>query len=244
MSSLVDPRFSVVIPTLQRSPHLFALIAQCAAHPLVSEVLVINNAPEPIADSDPKVRVLDQGENIFVNPAWNLGAREADADLLAIINDDLHFPDDALDHAAEILRTGRFAMVGPDNSCFIPQGNDRRISHRFASGLRFRYGTFMCLRRADYVPIPDDLLIWGGDDWLFWSQRRPNAVLVHAAFATEMGTTSGSSEFQAMRQREHEVSARLFASVYGTRWWHRPAAIIERLRLSRARMRSQLTGSR
>ncbi|MGN7213310.1 glycosyltransferase family 2 protein [Brachybacterium paraconglomeratum] len=67
-------QFSVVIPTLQRSDDLHAVVELCAAHPLVAEVLVINNAPAPLEYGSGKVRVLDQGENIFVNPAWNLGA--------------------------------------------------------------------------------------------------------------------------------------------------------------------------
>lgn len=238
MSRAIHARagFSVIIPTLQRSDVLDSILSQCAAHPLVEEVIVINNATEPLRASHQKLRILDQPHNIYVNPAWNLGVAEASADLVAIVNDDVVFSDEALVQAAEILRKGRFAMVGPDSSCFLPVSADQRVSHRVASGLRFRYGTFMCLRRADYDPIPDELQIWGGDDWLFWRQARPNAVLVHTPFSTSMGTTSGSPEFQLMREREQQASDRLFAQVYGTRWWHRPVSVLERLRLARARL--------
>ena len=227
--------FTVIIPTLQRSDLLEDLLRRCDAHPLVDEILVINNAVQPLETRLAKVRVMHQGRNIYVNPAWNLGAAEARSDLLAIVNDDVLFADEALYEAAAILRRGRFAMVGPDSSCFLHQPADGRVSHRVASGLRFRYGTFMCMRRSDYDPIPDQLLIWGGDDWLFWRQRRPNAVLVRTAFCTSMGTTSGASEFQQLREREQLASDQLFAEVYGTRWWHRPATMLERLRMTRAR---------
>ena len=74
--------FSVIIPTLQRAKELHELVEMCAAHPRVLEVLVINNAPEPLVWDSPKVRVLQQAENIYVNPAWNLGAREARGEYL------------------------------------------------------------------------------------------------------------------------------------------------------------------
>lgn len=41
--------FSVIIPTLQRAKELRELVDVCAAHPRVMVVLVINNAPEPLA---------------------------------------------------------------------------------------------------------------------------------------------------------------------------------------------------
>lgn len=109
-------RFSVVIPTLQRSEDLWAIVNQCAAHSRVLEVLVVNNAPTPLVWESPKVRVLQQQRNIYVNPAWNLGAREARGDFLAIVNDDVRFDDAAFDLAARGLRW--FGVVGPDRSCF------------------------------------------------------------------------------------------------------------------------------
>ena len=66
--------FSVIIPTLQRSGKLKPLIELYSHHHLVKEVLVINNAPAAI-EAPRGVRVLDMGENIYVNPAWNLVAR-------------------------------------------------------------------------------------------------------------------------------------------------------------------------
>lgn len=50
--------FSVIVPTLQRSGELHQLVDQCVAHPLVQEVIVINNATNPVIWDSPKVRVL------------------------------------------------------------------------------------------------------------------------------------------------------------------------------------------
>ena len=127
MSNEARGRFSVVIPTLQRAPELHPLVEQCAEHPLVLEVLVINNAPEPLRWESPKVRVLQQAENIYVNPAWNLGAREARGEYLAIINDDALFDPVVLDIAADFVVKPRRGILALERS-FINRG-----PHTFAS---------------------------------------------------------------------------------------------------------------
>lgn len=236
--------FSVVIPTLQRSGELEAVVSRCCAHRLVDEVILINNAEQPVELSHEKLRVLNQDRNIYVNPAWNLGVAEATSDFVAILNDDVVFEDEAFEESARVLAKGRFAMVGPDSSCFLEHEADRAIGHRIASSLRFRYGTFMCMRRRDYVPIPDELLIWGGDDWLFWGQRKPNAVLVHTRFRTSMGTTSGSAEFQQLRAKEQALADKWFLTLHHHRWWHRPVELLERIRLRRAALTNRLRRSK
>lgn len=215
-------RISVIIPTLQRSPMLEDVASLCAEHHLVLEVLIINNAPESIQFSHPKITVLQQEKNIYVNPAWNLGAEYARGDVLAIVNDDVIFDAEALTTAAKILRWGFFGIVGPDLSCFSDDGS-RRITHRPArhdAPTRY-FGTFMCLRRRDYVHIPESLKIWGGDDWLIAVQRRPPAALIRTPFRTDMSTTTRAEEFQLMFANERSVTDELLSTVRGTRWWHR-----------------------
>lgn len=182
---------------------------------------MVNNAPQPLAFSSPKVRVLSPGRNIYVNPAWNLAASQARSAFLAIVNDDVRFDDDALTCAARVLRLGLFGIVGPDRSCFHPEAEGRRIGIRVAGHPKVGYGTFMCMRREDYVPIPEEMLIWGGDYWLISKQRRPPGILVHTRFVTEMGTTSLLPEFQKMRDVEQITADRILIPLEGERWWHR-----------------------
>lgn len=229
--------FSVIIPTLQRSPRLKHLVRICADHPLVLEVLIINNAPVPLKFESSKVRVLDQAENIYVNPAWNLGAREARGELLAILNDDILFDVQALDYSAKLLRRGWVGLVGPSASCFrSPEGP---IAWRLATheNIPNRFGVFMCLRRSDYVPIPEQLRIWYGDDWLFLQQRRPNVALMGTAFDTEMGTTSGSPEFRELREVEARAARTIIDPLRGSRWWHGPSRALHTLRRARTKLR-------
>lgn len=243
MSDEIPRQFSVVIPTLQRSSRLEEVVSICTNHPLVHEVLVINNAQEPLTLNSPKVRVLQQEQNIYVNPAWNLGAREARGEYLAIVNDDVVFDPEALTHTAQILRRGWFSIVGPDISAFTEESS-ARPRHRLARGwaTAVGFGTFMCLRRVDYVPIPEEMRIWGGDDWLLMNQSRPPASLIGVRFRTEMGTSSGSPEIQALRASEWEVSDRILPQLYRTRWWHRPVRWADAARDARNKIRGRLTG--
>lgn len=242
-SASATQTFTVIIPTLQRSSQLGAIVAQCARHPLVSEVLVINNAQSPLTFPEVNVRVLNQPSNIFVNPAWNLGVRESRTQWIALINDDVRFLDEALDHSAKILRHGLFAIVGPDKTCF--QGEQKKsISHRIAqfNTTIFGFGTFMCMRKVDYIPIPGKMPIWGGDDWLFSLQHRPNAVLVHTEFHTEGSTTVSAPEFAAIREEQQAVCAQILAPIVHSRWWHRPVEWLAWARGTRYRLLTQLRG--
>lgn len=226
------PEFSVIIPTLQKAQELDALVRACAAHPAVLEVLVINNAQAPLAWGSPKVRVLQQEGNIFVNPAWNLGVEQSRGRLVAIVNDDVLFHPVVLDAAARWLNRPWVGMIGVDGARMNMPG-DTRLRLRPASyeDVRTGFGVFMALRRSDYVPIPTDgPRIWGGDDWLFQAQRRPNWVIRGGGFTTDMSATSGSPEFVALRRREIEATREMLAVWGEHRWWNKGTALLTRLR--------------
>lgn len=237
--------FSVVIPTLQRSADLGPLVELCAEHPLVLEVLVINNAPEPLDRSSPKVRVLDQDGNIFVNPAWNLGAREARGEYLAIINDDMRFDPELIDEAAAVISRPGVGILGIDGA-FLNRPRAARTQIRFATyeHVTLGFGMAMFMRRTNYFPIPSELKIWGGDDWLFLKQRWPNRVIIGPRVETEVSVTSGAAEFQRMRQQELEIANRLIGPLRGTRWWHLPSSGLARLRSRRGRLLASARRSR
>ncbi|WP_271396301.1 glycosyltransferase [Neomicrococcus lactis] len=196
--SVESPVFSFISPTLQRSADLGPLVTQCALHPLVLDVLAINNASSPLSWDSPKVRVLQQAENIYVNPAWSLGVDEARGELLAILNDDLSFDLKVFEYRAEVLERGRFSILGPSPKAMNmpPKG---KLRHRLTSIHTEPFGSGIFMKRENYVPTPEDMKIWGGADWLMLNQRKPVAELLGEAFRTELSTTSGSPEFQRMK---------------------------------------------
>lgn len=228
--------FSVIIPTLQRSAELHQLVDQCVAHPRVQEIIVINNARTPVTWNSPKVRVLQQERNIFVNPAWNLGVENASGEYIAIVNDDVLFSEEVFDYAARLLRLPFVGMVGPDGAFMNRPG--LALSHRIAGEghIPLGMGVFMAMRRKDYLPVPDTMKIWGGDDWLYWTQRMPSRVLLGGGFRTDMSTTSGSAEFSPLREADRQATLQALATVRGRRWWHAPVGGLARLRRVKARL--------
>lgn len=230
--------FTAIIPTLQRAPQLWPLVDLLAEHPLVARVLVVNNAPAPLRWTNPKVRVLQQVENIFVNPAWNLGAKTAETEWLAIINDDVLFSPELLDYAAQLLRRPWVGIVGPAAGGG-PEPH-RPMSWRLASSPGVPFGTFMCMRRRDYVPIPSGFRIWGGDDWLFWTQHRPNVLIQNAPIQMTMNTTSRSPEFQRTWAAETEAYYSHWARFGVRRWWHPIALSLRRFRAFRGKWSTRL----
>lgn len=233
-------QFSVIIPTLQRSEELRPLLELCSAHPRVLEILLINNAPQPITWEIAKLRVLDQEENIFVNPAWNLGAREARGDYLAIINDDVLFDSALFDYAAKTLSRPAVGILGLDGA-FInkPAAGKPRVRIATRSHVSYGYGMAMFLRRKHYVPIPDSIKIWGGDAWLFLHQKWPNRVISGIEVKADVSVTSSSEEFQKLRYEEYDATHALIGSMT-LPWWLPLDNAILKARQARGQLRQKL----
>lgn len=233
-----DAKISVVIPTLQRPDDLEPLVKMCSEHPLVKEVLLVNNAQTDVSFTYAKLVVLQQDDNIFVNPAWNLAVRRAQAPYLAILNDDVSFDPELIDLACRLLARPTVGMVGIDGS-FINRPREPRLQVRIATHehVSLGFGMAMFMRRADYVPIPESMRIWGGDDWLFLQQRRLNRVICGARFETEVSVTSSSEEFQLLRTAEYVEIDKHLKRVAGKRWWHYPSRGLAALRSLRGRLR-------
>ena len=196
-------RFSVVIPTMQRSKYLAPLVEMYCAHRLVGEVIIINNVVEPLPFEHPKLRVLQQEGNIYVNPAWNAGAEAAREDLLIISNDDIWFNPSLVDTVEKFLRLP-VGIVGPSFSS-MNRPTDGRVVFLPAYRLPHGFGTLMFLRKDHYVPIPEDVLIVRGDDWLFEQQRHRNFQIFGAQIGTHWSITSARSEFDGIKERDREL---------------------------------------
>jgi hypothetical protein len=195
--------YAAIVPTLQRTTLLRRLLDDLAAHDLVDEVLVVNNATQPLEHASAKIRVVSPGRNIYVNPAWNLGVSETTSRRLAIINDDVALPQGLLESAAERLDKGA-GIIGAHSSCFSGESVDpgTRVSFRPAWWRTRAFGTFMLMDRASWVPIPEDLQIYFGDDFVFRRQTKTNYTFSGVLLGRHTGTTASSAEFRGFLERE------------------------------------------
>lgn len=208
--------FSVIIPTMFRCPDITnELLLNLYEDHAVSEVIMIDNTEDPsnvnkIIIHD-KLRVHSQGKNIYVNPAWNLGVSIAKEDQIALLNDDITIPNNLFSILAQADYTS-LGVVG----AFHPMIRQVEQPKRF--GLEqlqlapipermWGYGIFMMMHKNHYIEIPEDMLVWCGDDYLYHQNRvlgRQNYALM-CPIQTKMSTTSDDPIFDEIKNRDLEV---------------------------------------
>lgn len=191
------------MPTMWRGRGVDSLLSHYKLLDLstVGELIIIDNACSIArAPRHPKVRHYPQMENIFVNPAWNLGVSLAKFDMICLLSDDVIFDPSIL----EQIDPTDYGVIGLDNSC--DRGTDGHIATKKAQlvptvGSFTKYertfGALMFLLKKNYYPIPQGFKIFFGDVWLYhqnWAARRTNACITNIDVVMTRGTTSMSSE--------------------------------------------------
>ena len=86
---------SIIIPTMQKDLEVLnKLLLELDGDDSVGEILVIDNSCKGFKTDLKKVKVFAQKENLFVNPAWNLGIKLSSKEIpfFGILNDDIIFP--------------------------------------------------------------------------------------------------------------------------------------------------------
>ncbi len=190
--------YSVIIPTMWRSERTLPLIEALVNCKYVGEVIVIDNAPGfiPLFPTSPKLTFITNGQNNYVNPSWNMGVRLAKFDNIALCNDDITFnPDDVFK-----LDIGFGQLIGmhKDNYSTQPTPSIKKTHHR-----EHGFGCLMLMRKSTFVPVPEEMRVSFGDDWLF--NHAIETFTLQIPIATEMSTTSRDAEFIAIAEQDSHI---------------------------------------
>lgn len=173
---------TVIIPTLLKNRVILEnLIESLANDSSVKEIIIINNSENNFSYNNKKVRTLNIGKNIYVNPAWNLGVKKSTTDLVAFINDDLNIPTNFCRNVIPYI-TQDVGLVGMDSSSIINVGNNvlegksniKKIRLKQINKLSYNFGTIMFLNKKNFIPIPEALKIYYGDNWLIATMLEKN----------------------------------------------------------------------
>ena len=184
--------FTCVIPTLWKSNRIIQLVEDLCSCDSVGEVIIIDNASKDGLNRTkvrlhPKLKILLMEENIYVNPAWNLGVNEAKYDDIALVNDDINFNSDVFTMFDDgRLKTLKGAVGMAIENYKLTENGELRIVQR--GGIHYGWGCMILINKENYVAIPDDLLIWCGDNWM--QKNMPVFTLYGLKITTEMSTTS------------------------------------------------------
>lgn len=195
MISIITPTMWQFLPYLDFLTYLLDL-------PVIGEVIIINNnkeaTPEHGALTHYKVRMITPEENIYVNPAWNLGAREAKNRNLCFLSDDVIvdmrvFPkvNDFMENADDTLGMTYICPGYADQQQPVVTTGEIEIETGVVTN-RYGYGALFFIRKEDYDPIPEQFKVWFGDHFLFMfmqEKKKTNYYIKNCFFYTPWAVT-------------------------------------------------------
>lgn len=149
------------------APQLKNMIGQYIDSDLISQVIIINNnsskTPQYIKRlQSNKLLIIDPGKNIFVNPAWNLGAAHAKHTII-LANDDIII--NKLNELLQKLAASPYDLVGASVNNKIATTKAIHPLKKDTPFPRRSFGCFMMVR--NYTYIPEQILIYSGDVLLY-----------------------------------------------------------------------------
>lgn len=163
-------KFTAIIPTMWRDDSLFELLNRLYECESVSEVVLINNDVKntPEFKKHKKLLYVEPYENIFVNPAWNMGVAIATTKYVSIINDDVLFDVnlyfDFMNMANQYLDVGyigshskNYEIIELDDTTVEQYDNKTNVGG---------WGCLFSFNKKNWIPIPNQLKIWYGDNWI------------------------------------------------------------------------------
>jgi len=162
-------KYTIIIPTMwYHTDSLLKMVEKYENAKFVTEVLIVNNREEgriPLPFS--KVRIIGDGKNMYVNPAWNLAVTHSKSNKVVLANDDIYIHED-LDEFFAVVDpyVVKGVAIGPA-SCCIPRykrPNSNRVLVQ-DGGIKMQAGSgiFAIMTKSSYHQIPDELPIWHGD---------------------------------------------------------------------------------
>lgn len=164
--------YSIVIPTLWIPKYFEQTLESLVDHYLVNEILIIDNNIHNNPNYDVlkhnKIKIFTQEKNIYVNPAWNLGVEHSNNNKICLLNDDITFDLNVLTYLKDEI-TPEKGIIGIDMFGGISNFSLLEIDKRI-----FGFGCIMFMHKLSYYKIPEDLLVFYGDDYLFEMNKKLN----------------------------------------------------------------------
>lgn len=163
---------SVVVPTMWKYDKFTVFLEKLVDCKIVKEILIIDNDrnARPINQifENKKIKIFDFNKNIFVNPAWNLGVKESSCENICLMNDDIEFDLRLFEKVSNFLNQEKLLGLCPGIAKFgQPEVTDGKIHfEKYKNQNFFGFGCLMFFQKTNYIPIPDQLNIYYGDNWI------------------------------------------------------------------------------
>ena len=200
-------KFTIGIPTIWKSERINRLVKDLDSSEKVGEILIIDNLHlyDGRFDTLNKVRVIQPEENLYVNPAWNRIVKESQYDLVGLLNDDINFDTNIFkSFNAEVLLNVGITGMGQENYEIKEfEGTPIITDAKYTSD--GGWGCMLLLHKNHWIPIPESLKIWYGDNFIKSVNPYPNGTLRGLPIETEMSTTSNLDEVIGVRDNDTKI---------------------------------------
>lgn len=189
---------SVIIPTLWRDVKLMDRLYQLSSIPIIGEIILIDNTETPPEININKVLHIKEYKNTFVYAAFNKGVSLSKYDIMCIMNDDVDFDENIFKDIYPYVTEDK-GMIGLkkfytqyESTSNTIQSTDKRVSC---------YGCLFFIHKNSYIPIPEILKVWYGDDWLFHKNGHPNYCMDVCVWGY-LSRTSNSTIFDKIKEED------------------------------------------
>ena len=209
--------FSIIIPTMQKDVEILnKLIIELDGSSLVDEILIIDNSTKGFLSNSKKVRTIVPKKNLFVNPAWNLGVKEAKNNIVGIFNDDILLPLNFIEEVDNFIqKTPDFGIIGLDSTYVknydkkdfqtYPSNSELTFKPFFKTIYTEYFGSAFFIKKENYHDIPKNLKVWCGDNYLLKKNLDNNKInyeIIGAEVKHLKSMTVGNKKFEKICEKD------------------------------------------
>ena len=206
--------FSIIIPTLLKDTEVLnKLLSQLNECNSVGEIIVIDNSCSSFKSEFSKVKVHVPKENLYVNPAWNLGIKlsSVECKYFGILNDDIIFQKNLFDQVLDFLENSsdNVGLIGIDCTISTPKAqfntypNDTVVNIVETSKLEGFFGSAFFGYKKNYFEIPNEMKIFYGDHFLFTKN-------IQLGYKNYKITNVGVKHLESLSSHSSPVFAKIF----------------------------------
>ncbi len=207
--------FSIVIPTMQKNIKVFnMLLDELTENEYVGEIIIIDNSLLGIEYKSDKIRVITPSENIYVNPAWNLGVKISKYEYVGILNDDLIFPKNFFESVHKFIEsTNNVGYIGLETipktapEKFSDYPNNSELKYQTVQERNVCWGSAIFFLKSNYFAIPEELKVWCGDDYIFYksiNKGLTNYAISNSNIMHLHSLTSDRKEFDKIKYEDQK----------------------------------------
>lgn len=170
---------SLIIPTMWKPQCFLDMLPDILEQKSIYEVIIINNdvlaTPKNECLNHEKIVMVNNQENIYVAPAWNMGAKIAKSKILGFFSDDVIIDQKVFDKVNDFM-TEDMGMIGilcsylAHENPFLKFYKDGNIDFMSASDPDpekrpppIGIGNLFFVNKADWKDIPEQIKIFHGE---------------------------------------------------------------------------------